>query len=686
MNRGRPFRGRRPREGARLGHGDASMEPGFRGGFRPGREAAVVRIVGLPNAGKSALYNALTGAYSVVANYPNTTVDPERALRRVGGLTVRYVDEPGVDGLTPESEDARLLLNRLESERTDLLIFAADARRLESGLALLWEFLFLGKPLVLAVTGIDEAPVYGVEVDCPGLSRILGVPVIPVSSEEGRGIPELKSRIRALIQGARPAGDPRAGEEPGPGTVPIPREPPLPPGIREAREAVRAALPPGIRSPGAAALFLLRGAPGLVRDYPRAARTAAAERARRALPLERLLYRSGMEWARGIHRTFVRVRGRRPGGPADRLAALARHPVWGLPLLGALLLSAYFLVMYASVDLAGWMDAALAVPASAWIADRIDSPEVRDFLIGDYGLLTLGVFNALCTVLPILAVFYLFFGMIEDTGYLPNLIVLSRNALGRIGLSGRSVLPVILGFGCKTMATLSTRAVPDRKERTIAVFLIAFGIPCSAQLGLNMAILARAGTGAFLIALGFLTAAELGAGAVLNRLLPGEARGGFVLELPPFRFPDPRALLIKTGWRLVRFLREALPIFAAAAAALYLADRTGILTAFRNLLAPLVSGWLGLPPSMADALILSMARHEAASGLILDMAERGILDRTAMVVSVVVTTLFVPCAANIVAIVKELGRRRGASVVLASNALSLALGGLLNGALRSLGF
>ncbi len=657
-----------------------SRGPRSRHRHGPGRDAATVRVVGLPNAGKSALYNALTGAYSVVANYPNTTVDPERAVRREGGVPVLYVDEPGVDGLAPESEDSRLLLDRLLSERTDLLLFAADARRLESGLALLWEFLYLGIPTVLVLTGIDEAPVYGVEVDYAALSRLLGLPVAAVSAEEGRGIPELRSRVRAFLSATRGAGAPRTGREPPP------PEPPLPPEVREDRETVRAALPAGARSPGAAALFLLRADPGLARAYPEAAQIAAARAALRGLPLERLLSRGRTDWARRIVKSCARIRGRRPGSAADRLAALARHPLWGLPVLGALLLSAYFLVMYASVDLAGWMDSTLAVPAAAWVADRIASPGLRDFLVGDFGLLTLGVFNALCTVLPILAVFYLFFGIVEDSGYLPNLIVLSRTALGRIGLSGRSVLPVILGFGCKTMATLSARSIPDRKERTIAIFLIAFGIPCSAQLGLNMAILARAGTGAFLIALAFLSAAELGAGAVLNRLLPGEARGGFVLELPPFRVPDPGALLRKTGWRLVRFVREALPVFAVAAVALYLADGSGILGAFRDFLAPLVSGWLGLPPAMADALILSMARHEAAAGLILGMAERGILDRTAMVVSVAVTTLFVPCAANIVAIVKELGKRRGAAVVLAANALAILLGGALNGALRFLGF
>lgn len=645
-----------------------------------GADAAVVRIVGLPNAGKSALYNALTGAYSIVANYPNTTVDPERVVRWEGGLPIRYVDEPGVDGLAPESLDTRLFLRRLWRERTDLLIFAADARRLEAGISLFWEFLFLGIPVIFALTGVDEAPAFGVAVDASELSRLIAAPVVETSAQEMRGIQELRALVRASLRKTLDAGV-QAGQE-----AQIPPEPPLPPALAQARQGVRAALPPGIRSPGAASLFLLRGAPGLSRDYPAAAAAAAAERARLALPLERLLIRGRAEWARGIVSRTALVRGRKPGSASERLAALVRHPVWGLPILGALLLVAYFLVMYASVDLAGWLGERIAAPAALWVGDRVPSPWLRDFLVGDYGLLTLGVFNAVCTVLPILAVFYFFFGVIEDTGYLPNLIVLSRRALGRIGLSGRSVLPVILGFGCKTMATLSARSIQDRKEKTIAIFLIAFGIPCSAQLGLNMAILARAGTSAFFITLGFLTAAELGAGAVLNRLLRGENGGGFVLELPPFRFPDLRALTRKTAWRLLRFLQEALPVFVAAAVALFVADASGLLGGLQRFLAPVVSGWLGLPETMADALILSMARHEAAAGLILNMTERGLLDRSAMVVAVVVTTLFVPCAANIVAIYRELGRTRATAVVLSANVLAIGLGGALNAALRALGF
>jgi ferrous iron transport protein B len=138
----------------------------------------------------------------------------------------------------------------------------------------------------------------------------------------------------------------------------------------------------------------------LVREYPRAAEAAARERARLAAPVERLLSRSRADWARGVVFRTARIQGRRPGSFAERMAALGRHPVWGLPILGALLAAAYFLVMYASVDLAGWLDDTFAAPAVAWIAGRVPSALAREFLVGDFGILTLGLFNALCTVLP----------------------------------------------------------------------------------------------------------------------------------------------------------------------------------------------------------------------------------------------------------------------------------------------
>lgn len=155
----------------------------------------------------------------------------------------------------------------------------------------------------------------------------------------------------------------------------------------------------------------------------------------------------------------------------------------------------------------------------------------------------MGLFNAFVTVLPILSVFFLMMGFLEDIGYLPNLMVLTRKVLGKIGLTGNSVMSLILGFGCKTMATLTTKGIASRKERLIAVYLIAFAIPCSAQLAIDMAVLGRVGLKAFLIAYGTLAVVELLAGVILNKTIKEDRKSDFIQELLPIRIPSPKAIL-----------------------------------------------------------------------------------------------------------------------------------------------
>ncbi|MEE8399639.1 MAG: nucleoside recognition domain-containing protein, partial [Desulfobacterales bacterium] len=303
----------------------------------------------------------------------------------------------------------------------------------------------------------------------------------------------------------------------------------------------------------------------------------------------------------------------------------------------------------------------------------------HDFLIGDYGVLSLGLANALLTVLPILSVFFLLFNTLEDIGYIPNLSVMSKRLLGKIGLSGNAIMPLVLGFGCKTMATLTTRSLSSRKERVIAVYLIAFAIPCAAQMGLNMSILGSIGTGAFLIAFLVLTVMELTAGVTLNKLLKDqEVKESFLLELPPIRMPNVRAVVKKTYYRLYMFLRESLMVFIYAALALFTIDRLGILDAIKNVSAPVIQGFLGLPLDMTDAIILCLARHEAAAALIIDLIRKGQMNYVQCIVAVVLTTMFVPCFANIMAMIKEIGAKNALAMVLVINISAVIVAGALN--------
>lgn len=289
----------------------------------------------------------------------------------------------------------------------------------------------------------------------------------------------------------------------------------------------------------------------------------------------------------------------------------------------------------------------------------------------------MGLFNALGTVLPILSVFFLLFGLMEDIGYLPNAGILVKRILDKIGLSGKSIMPLMLGFGCKTMATLTTRSIPSKKERLIALFLIAFAIPCSAQLGLNMAILGRSGLLSFFLVLIFLAAVELVAGVVLNLILKDDGKSNLIQELPSFRLPDIKALLKKTYYRLLWFLKESILIFIIAAIVMYLMDLSGLLALLKRGLTPIVQNWLGLPIDMTDALILTLARHEMAAGLILKMAEAGEFNFIQNIIAVVITTMFIPCIANIVAMFKEVGVKAGILMTLGINVSAFLLAGIL---------
>jgi ferrous iron transport protein B len=450
---------------------------------------------------------------------------------------------------------------------------------------------------------------------------------------------------------------------------------------------VEALLPRGTAFARKKALLLLDGDPHLGDALREQLGEPAFEGLKRRLQHIRQEYRGNVSRELSRRRAQIVERlvqeatartARPPGRFAHTFARLSRHPLTGIPILAGFIVLIYVLV----VHVAGLIEGLL----SGWIVDpviRLVNTSVllefwNELLVGDYGVLTLGLFNAFVTVLPILSVFFLAMGVLEDIGYLPNLTVLTRRALGRIGLSGRSVMSLVLGFGCKTMATLTTKGISSKKERLIAIYLIAFAIPCSAQLAIDMAILGRVGVLAFIVAFATLAFVEVLAGFILNKLIREDQKSDFIQELPPIRIPSVRAILKKTYFRIVWFLKEAVPIFLIASVVLFAVDRIGLLALFQRGLKPIVVGWLGLPISMVEVLILTLARHEAAAGFLLNMVEAGTLSYVQSIVAVVITTMFVPCFANIVAMCRQLGVAKAVAVTLVINLSSFFLAGLLH--------
>jgi len=282
------------------------------------------------------------------------------------------------------------------------------------------------------------------------------------------------------------------------------------------------------------------------------------------------------------------------------------------------------------------------------------------FFVGPYGLLTMGVTYAVAIVLPVVATFFFVFSMLEDSGYLPRLAVMSNRVLRGMGLNGKAVLPMVLGLGCDTMATLTARIMETRKERMLVTLLLALGIPCSSQLSVIFALMQRTSGAATLVWLAVVAATLLGVGWVAARVLPGD-RSDFLLEMPPIRQPMVGNILAKTMARIEWYLKEAVPLFLLGTALLFVLDAAHLLVWVHRAGEPIVHHLLGFPRDagisdrVSEALLVGFLRRDFGAAGLLDLARAGRLSPADVAVSMVTITLFIPCVANVFMIAKERG-------------------------------
>jgi ferrous iron transport protein B len=636
-----------------------------------------IAIVGLPNTGKSQVFNNLTGEYTLVANYPLTTVEMKKARCQIDGELYEIIDTPGLHCLYIHSEEELVIRDMIFKEAPDIIIQCIDANQLKQSLTLTADLLELEIPMVISLNAIDETARRGVWIDSDKLSQLLGVPVVESITINGLGTKELKGAISKARRGKWSL---KYGEFVD-GTI----------------SAIVSELPEEMSFKRKVATLLLLADPFLtdclIGKYGREKVTQLQKevnKLRRQFKGDfgRAINNKRSRWVEELVEKTTRKQKIAPGQFSVVFGRLSRHPVFGVPILLFFLLTTFLLVVHVAGFLDTILSATLLDPAIELVDGffKAEDGSIKaqfwyDFLVGHYGILTLGLFNAIVTVLPILSVFFLMFGFLEDIGYMPNLCVLVKRVFEKIGLTGKAVMPLVLALGCKTMATLFTKSLRSRKEKFIAVYLIAFAIPCAAQLAIDMGIIGKLENLrllGFLIAYGTLAIVEIGVGFLLNKTIKDDEKSDFLQELPAIRVPNPKAIIVKTYYRLYWFLKEAIPIFIIAAAALFFFDKIGMLDLTKTVLSPVVVGWLGLPLDIVDAMILSLARHEAAAGLLLNMVDEGSLNFIQCIVAVTITTMFVPCFANIVAMCKEMGVKVGLSMTAAINLSSFVLAGILN--------
>ena len=370
------------------------------------------------------------------------------------------------------------------------------------------------------------------------------------------------------------------------------------------------------------------------------------------------------------------------------LGRAVRQPLTGIPILALVLYLTYLIVgVFGAQTLVGLLEDGLfgqyLNPAAAALVSAIPFALVRDFLTGEYGLVTMGLTYAFAIVLPVVTTFFLVFGFLEDSGYIPRLALFSDRLFRAMGLNGKAVLPMVLGLGCDTMATMTTRILGTPKERVIAITLLALGVPCSAQLAAIMGILGGISFSALLTLFGVVLSQMLIVGFLAARVLPGD-RSEFILELPPIRLPRLSNLLTKTVVRIRWYLGEAAPLFLIGTALLFVLDRAGALAALIQVARPVVTGALGLPSETAPVFVMGFLRRDYGAAGLFSMAESGALSGAQAVVALTVMTLFVPCVANLLMIVRERGARTGLAILAAVTVIALGAGTALNFGLKML--
>ncbi|MCK4536670.1 MAG: ferrous iron transport protein B [Desulfuromonadales bacterium] len=636
-------------------------------------------LVGNPNVGKSVVFNSLTGAYTTVSNYPGTSVEVSRGHCQLGGERYQVLDTPGMYSLLSITEEERVARRILLEEDPHVILHVIDARNLDRMLPMTLQLIEAGLPVILLVNIMDEAERLGISIDIKLLQEKLGIPVVGAAVARKRGLTELRHTIQKY--------------QPERSTFAYATD--LEKDVRRVSDLMTGEYILDLKA--LALLFLQRDEEIVERLRDREKDNfQKVEEAANEVVFERrvdLHLRISLERKRickGILAGVVKDDGGQKPVFGERLSAVTMNPLTGIPLLLIVLYFGLFKFVGGFgagtiVDfLEGHIFEAYLNPwAIALAENNIPWYWLNELLVGEYGLFTLGVRYAIAIVLPIVGTFFIAFAAIEDSGYFPRLAMLVDRVFKKIGLNGRAVIPMVLGFGCDTMATVVTRTLETTRERIIATLLLSLAIPCSAQLGVIFGLLSGV-QGALLVWILSMVLVFLLVGFLAAQVVPGE-RPMFYMELPPMRLPQLTNVLVKTLTRMQWYFLEIFPLFMIASVLLWAGKLTGALTWLVRVMEPIMRA-LGLPNEASAAFILGFFRRDFGAAGLYDLQNNGLLDPTQLTVAAVTLTLFVPCVAQFLIMKKERGWRVSLGIFFMVTGLAFSVGWLLNRILQTTGF
>lgn len=612
--------------------------------------AAKVVLVGSPNVGKSAIFNYLTGSYVAVSNYPGTTVDISMGHLKYGKKHFEVVDTPGMYSLIPITDEEKVTRMLLTTQEPDVVVHVIDAKNIRRMLTMTLQLIDAGLPVILNLNIMDEAQDIGMLIDVKLLGELLEIPVIATCAAQKKGLDNLKQAI---------ANYKRA----------VPKSFILNNEIEDAIVNISQRL---TRQYGfgkrVSALLLLQG-DQMIFDMARTEeKWIEIDAITKKLSLQNKVGLQAMIAAELqavtdeiVLKAVKYAKMKRPLTKtlAGWLGKVTRCPATGIPILCFVLYFGLyqFVGKFGAGYLVDYINNSVFVPIINPFVEQlartfIPWDWVNSLLVGEYGIFTMGFRYATAIILPIVGTFFLVFAILEDTGYLPRLAMLVDAVFRYFGLNGRAIIPLTLGLGCGTMAVMVTRTLESRRERLLATFLLSLTIPCSAQLGVVLALLSH-NTAAVAIWSIYMLIVFISIGWISAKLVPGK-RSAFYMEIPPLRLPLLSNVVKKAYSRMSWYFMEILPVFIITSVVLWAGDYSGILNELIKCFEPAML-FIGLPPEAAHAFLLGFFRRDYGAAGLYDLTISGKLTDTQLVIAAIAITLFVPCIAQFAVMAKERG-------------------------------
>ena len=629
-------------------------------------------LIGNPNVGKSVIFSILTGKYVDVSNYPGTTIEITRGSGKINKRPVTFLDTPGINSLIPNSEDERVTRDILLNQPVSTVLQVGDGKNLKRVLFLSLQLAEMGIPYILNLNMMDELKERGLSINLKKLEEILGVKVNSTIAVRRVGTERLHKMLDQPAKAKYHVVYPKA--------------------IENAVQRVEKILDNTPVKKRAMALMLLAH-DGSLQDWVKKNMTPGKIEELQDIivelesgfnvPVSYAITQTRYKNADYIYDQVVEKKERVSTSISDVLDHYMTHPFWGIPFLLLILFVVYeFVGVFGAGTLVDFFEKVIFGEyinvAAVWIFDQVVPVEfVRDLFVGEYGIITMALSYGFAIVLPIVGTFFIIFSILEDSGYLPRLALMVNRLFRIIGLNGKAVLPMVLGLGCDTMATMSARILETRKERIIVILLLALGVPCSAQLGVILGITALLPWQGIFIWFVVVVAVMISVGALSSKLIPGE-KSDFILELPPIRMPVIMNIVVKTMARIEWYLKEVVPIFIIGTIILFVIDRLHLLQAIESFAAPVVQDWLGLPAKATESFLIGFLRRDYGAAGLFNLANKGLLTKNQMVVSIITITLFMPCIANLLMIIKELGAKIAIKMSLFIVPFAFLVGGIVN--------